>query len=46
VRLKAFGDIGGCHCSTRALTMIIVIEREVTAQCTAYKVLNVISMGV
>jgi len=26
--------------------MIIVIEREVTAQCTAYKVLNVISVGV
>jgi len=26
--------------------MMIVIEREATAQCTAYKVLNVISAGV
>jgi len=28
------------------LTMMIVIERELTRQCTAYKVLNVISTAV
>jgi len=45
-RLEARGDIGRCHSQLAHLTMMIVIEREATAQCTAYKVLNGISTAV